>query len=213
MDCFEHPGVSAVGVCKACGRAVCRTCVGDSATDLRCVRCASRSVAQASGFPSHDTSVRAWITAAASALIWCTAYEIAAFTGVHYIQTGQFQFKRVLADPLLVLTGLIGAPIVAYFVWSLYWGIASLCTAWSRSTRATISDAYRRLTGGALAFAIAVFIFGFPLIAALTLLYFLPPVIVAVFYGPLGGGIMQYVRYRRLHVSSSATSAKASAGA
>ena len=27
MECFNHPGVQAVGICKTCGKALCKSCV------------------------------------------------------------------------------------------------------------------------------------------------------------------------------------------
>ena len=36
MECFTHNGKSAVGICKACGKAVCRTCAKDLGFGLAC---------------------------------------------------------------------------------------------------------------------------------------------------------------------------------
>lgn len=36
MECFAHPGANSVGVCKACGKAVCRTCAVDNGFALAC---------------------------------------------------------------------------------------------------------------------------------------------------------------------------------
>ena len=42
MHCYVHAGTEAVGVCSACGRALCRDCVASDATRLLCRGCASR---------------------------------------------------------------------------------------------------------------------------------------------------------------------------
>ena len=36
MECFSHSGVQAVGICKTCGKAVCRTCAVDVGIALAC---------------------------------------------------------------------------------------------------------------------------------------------------------------------------------
>ncbi len=36
MECFRHAGAVAVGVCKSCGRALCRACVAEVGTGLAC---------------------------------------------------------------------------------------------------------------------------------------------------------------------------------
>lgn len=36
MECFTHHSAAAVGVCKTCGRAVCRTCAVDSGLFVTC---------------------------------------------------------------------------------------------------------------------------------------------------------------------------------
>ncbi|WP_156397980.1 hypothetical protein [Duganella sp. Root336D2] len=44
MECFEHSGSNSVGVCKACGKAVCRTCVVDAGVAIACSdRCAKEA--------------------------------------------------------------------------------------------------------------------------------------------------------------------------
>jgi hypothetical protein len=36
MECFRHPGAAAVGVCKSCGRGLCRACAAEVGTGLAC---------------------------------------------------------------------------------------------------------------------------------------------------------------------------------
>jgi hypothetical protein len=36
MDCFYHPAVAAVGICKSCGKGLCRACAVDLAHGLAC---------------------------------------------------------------------------------------------------------------------------------------------------------------------------------
>jgi hypothetical protein len=43
MTCYTHQGRSAVGVCTACGKAVCRECVGADAPRLVCASCVGRA--------------------------------------------------------------------------------------------------------------------------------------------------------------------------
>jgi hypothetical protein len=41
MECFAHPGIAAVAVCKHCGKAACRSCVVDAGGSVACsTRCA-----------------------------------------------------------------------------------------------------------------------------------------------------------------------------
>jgi len=42
MDCFNHPDRSAVGICKSCGRGLCRDCAVDSPNGLSCKGCEAR---------------------------------------------------------------------------------------------------------------------------------------------------------------------------
>jgi hypothetical protein len=36
MNCFHHPAVAAVGVCRACGRGLCPACLGDYPRGITC---------------------------------------------------------------------------------------------------------------------------------------------------------------------------------
>lgn len=46
MECFAHPGSDAVGICKTCGKAVCRDCVVDTGFAIACSEsCASEATA------------------------------------------------------------------------------------------------------------------------------------------------------------------------
>ncbi len=42
MKCFNHPNADAVGVCKSCGRALCRDCIAEVGLSCSCKgRCES----------------------------------------------------------------------------------------------------------------------------------------------------------------------------
>src|SRR5438046_5957542 len=44
MECYAHPTAASVGVCKACGKAVCRACARDLGFALACSeRCAAEA--------------------------------------------------------------------------------------------------------------------------------------------------------------------------
>jgi hypothetical protein len=47
MNCFQHPEVPAVGVCRACGRAACPDCVAPELSSIACASgtCAERVIA------------------------------------------------------------------------------------------------------------------------------------------------------------------------
>ena len=36
MNCFSHPDIAAVGICKTCSRAICRECVQESEFHITC---------------------------------------------------------------------------------------------------------------------------------------------------------------------------------
>jgi hypothetical protein len=36
MECFSHPSSQAVGICKSCGKAVCRACAKDLGFAIAC---------------------------------------------------------------------------------------------------------------------------------------------------------------------------------
>jgi hypothetical protein len=46
MECFNHAGVAGVGVCKACGKAICRTCVIDLGYAVACSETCSKEAAE-----------------------------------------------------------------------------------------------------------------------------------------------------------------------
>ena len=46
MECFTHPGSSSVGICKTCGKAVCRTCAIGLGFAVACTQaCATEAAA------------------------------------------------------------------------------------------------------------------------------------------------------------------------
>lgn len=45
MECFAHPGANSVGVCKACGKAVCRACAVDVGVALACSQSCAKEAA------------------------------------------------------------------------------------------------------------------------------------------------------------------------
>lgn len=45
MECFIHSGTQAVGVCKACGKAVCRACAIDSSAAIACCEVCAKEAA------------------------------------------------------------------------------------------------------------------------------------------------------------------------
>jgi hypothetical protein len=51
MNCYTHSGRAAVGVCAACGKGVCRECVGRDAPRLVCVACLARGTTAVPAWP------------------------------------------------------------------------------------------------------------------------------------------------------------------
>jgi hypothetical protein len=47
MECFAHAGVNAVGVCRHCGKAVCRGCAIDRVGGLTCSEACAAAVGEA----------------------------------------------------------------------------------------------------------------------------------------------------------------------
>lgn len=45
MECFTHIGTQAVGVCKSCGKAVCRTCAVDLGMAIACCEACTKEAA------------------------------------------------------------------------------------------------------------------------------------------------------------------------
>lgn len=47
MECFAHTGVNAVGVCRHCGKAICRGCAIDQGGGLACSEVCAKAVGEA----------------------------------------------------------------------------------------------------------------------------------------------------------------------
>lgn len=45
MECFTHPGVPAVGICKTCGKAVCKPCSIDTGVAIACCEACAKEAA------------------------------------------------------------------------------------------------------------------------------------------------------------------------
>jgi len=50
MNCYTHTARAAVGICAACGKAVCRECVGADTPRLVCAACVARGTAPPVGW-------------------------------------------------------------------------------------------------------------------------------------------------------------------
>jgi hypothetical protein len=187
MECWEHPGVEAAGVCARCGKAGCRHCLTMAAGLVICRSCATllgagapprEPVPLAPVDPKKRMSA-AWIGAGVF-LIWGVATVLAVPPGPTAPRPPLWQF----------IPGLL---IFAWIGWGLVWTAPPILGWLHRRVVARVAAAVRLAQPGCLLSAF----FAWLTIAIFWYLLFFPAIIVAMSYGLLGGGLREAGRCRR----------------
>lgn len=124
------------------------------------------------------------------------SWVVAALAGLIVLALGSTAVAEQKQPASATLLMLFNAFTVAYGLWSLYWGMPPVWRAW------------RNFLGNTGCFLIANPI-GWSI---LLLFFFCIPFIGAMFYGPYGGGIYEYLKWRRIAkgLSSSFSSSRQS---
>jgi hypothetical protein len=100
MNCFTHPLVSAVGICKQCGRGLCRECTAEVGLSLACK---GRCEAEAGATNELTQRAKSAFDKAAGAYT-----QIAVFMGLAgLLFTGLGLFVLRKRDPVILVLGLL----------------------------------------------------------------------------------------------------------
>lgn len=129
MECAQHPGVGAIGVCTNCGRAVCGDCRMELGGKLLCRTCVSLGAGitriKPSGPPTGPSGV------AITAFVLSVVGFFFCITGIPGFVMGLSELKKIgrgespaagrgfaLAAAIIggIFTGIIALIIVFYFV-------------------------------------------------------------------------------------------------
>jgi hypothetical protein len=179
MKCFYHPTTDAVGLCSQCQKAGCRSCMSDIGGALLCVSCVQwrwqQEQQHAAYMQTQANSQQAVMAAKARSAIrnsWI------------------YSITMTVISTILLLTGtdgnawvLVLAPITLYVNWSTYWVWKPVFRRW------------RKAVSG-----LGCFVIGSPMLIIFVLLTFsfYIPAAIAGIYGFFGGGIVEYLKYRKM---------------
>lgn len=97
MNCYNHAGTEAIGICKVCGKAICQLCAVDVSGGLTCQHClATGKVPIAYQNPNvKPTNVLAIISLVLGILGLCGSLP---FSIVAWV-LGHIALKQILEDP------------------------------------------------------------------------------------------------------------------
>jgi len=194
MQCFYHPERGAVGLCRNCGKAVCRDCVEDVGGSLLCVGCQEIARNEQQAAEQEDQAARDRIAARAALKLRIAQYVFwgtvifGVVLGVAQIigfATGSLQDPR-FSSPGGIISFLVALPfgilIAAYVMWAFYWGEIAAWRFWINLFRRTGWFVHASLVGW----------------VTLLLIFITCPYMLGIFYGVFGGGIVEYRRTKRL---------------
>jgi len=173
MKCYYHIDDDAVGMCARCGKALCTECAVDVSGALLCPGCIDlaeevEKLRAEQEALETKAETRLVLKSVKKTMLW--SWIIAAMFACIFI-VGMWQVPSD-AMPGLAKTALCLLEI--YFVWSWYWGVIFIRYRWGRKLG--------RLTGGEQGW-----------ILGLILLLLVAPII-----GFYGGGVYQYMKYRKV---------------
>lgn len=168
MKCYYHPEKDAVGTCSQCGKAACRDCIDDVGGALLCKDC--MAMARQTVVAEEEAAGKK----ARRSIIW---------SWVVTVTVSFFLIPLIFEQADIPAIGKMGLSLFAvYAIWSTYWGWKVVWPWW------------RELLG-----KIGCFLIANPMTWIIVIaLFFYIPFIGAYMYGCLGGGIYQYLKYRRL---------------
>lgn len=171
MKCYFHPFIDTVGKCSKCGKGVCRSCSYEAGGVLLCKDCVSINKGATVVGERNVTGK----DAKRSIII---SWVITAVLGIFLVPIVIIG----LAEEGQTGLGIFISIFTVYAIWSTYWGWKVVWPWWRNSMGKT-----------------GCFIVANPIVwLFFTLLFFYIPFVCAYMYGVLGGGIYQYLKYRRL---------------
>jgi hypothetical protein len=191
MKCFYHPDSDSVGICQQCGKSSCRNCIEDVGGAMLCKGCLARERAAqekvvAQREQEHLAEIAVTRAKAAKRIrrSWIIAIAAAVFYGLMALAFSQSNTPPAVPGLVLFVGG-------TYLLWSVYWGLVWFWPKWREFVR-RFKDA---LSGWIL---IARPFTWFMLFMFYFVFYLSVPLGIAVYYGPFGGGIYQYLKHRRI---------------
>jgi len=173
MKCYYHIDDDAVGMCARCGKALCSVCAEDVGGALLCPGCIALAQEEERLRAEQEAletkaETRLVLKSVKKTMLWSWIVT-AAFAC--FCIVGMWQVPSDAAIPTLAKIAI--CILMIYFVWSGYWGRVFILHRWGRKVE--------KLTGGERGW-----------ILGLVLLF------VACFVGFYGGGIYQYLKYRKV---------------
>jgi len=172
MKCYYHPDVDAVGMCARCGKALCTLCAEDVGAALLCPGC----IALAQEEERLRAEQEALETKAETRLVLESVKKTMLWSWIVTAVVGGGTTLLIWRPEVeLPALGKIGLSILyIYMFWSWYWGVIFIRERWGRKAE--------KATGGEHGW-----------ILGLILLFLVAPTI-----GFCGGGIYEYLKYRKV---------------
>lgn len=170
MKCYYHSDIDAVGTCSQCGKAACRDCIEDIGGALLCKDCIA--MAEKTVAVEDELAVKK----AKTSIMW--SWVVTVVLSLLLVPMMYSGFAREGKAGL----GLFVSILIVYVIWSTYWGWKVVFRWW------------KEFLGRLGCFLIANPVTWILLIV----LFFYIPLIGASIYGCYGGGIYQYLKYRRI---------------
>jgi hypothetical protein len=168
MKCYYHTDKDAVGTCSQCSKAACRDCIQDVGGALLCKDC----VAAAKQAVADE--VEASVAKAKRSLVWSWVFTAIASVFIISLIADAKDFSATAKFFLSLFC--------VYAAWSTFWGWKVVWPWW------------RNIVG-----RIGCFLIANPMTwLFVMLLFFYIPFIGAYMYGCLGGGIYQFLKYRKV---------------
>jgi len=117
MNCFNHPDIPAIGICKACSKGLCLECATDLDHGLACKNKHEESVNTINSILSKNARITS--TARKSTLI---GPSFLLFMGLVLIGSGLFARSSVQWEPVLIGSGFVVFSVVTFFYNRAMWG-------------------------------------------------------------------------------------------
>jgi uncharacterized membrane protein len=100
VECFAHPSASAAGVCKSCGKAICRTCAQDLGFAVVCSEACEKEAAELNTMNQRSKRLvgvgsKSNVMAGGVVTYGLFSAFFLVWAGVTYFRTGQIEFSSV----------------------------------------------------------------------------------------------------------------------